>query len=171
MYDLVRGPMVWVALIVFGFGLVIQGIRFFRLTGEKERRVGLALPRKKKSKKKKKSPWLEWWSAWFSARYDKWLRFYRGSIIQTHPVMILVTIVFHGLLFVIPLFLLAHNLLIAKSLGVSLCSFSESVSHFLTVVFLFCVVFFLSFWIFWTIFMSNSFITSSANCLPLAALT
>jgi nitrate reductase gamma subunit len=150
MYDFIRGPMVWVALALFFGGLIFQGFQFFRLTKKTSRRTLPATRSgtgpKKKTKQKRKQPLIQTWIQFFTVRYEKGLRLYRRSIAHTHPIMTLVTILFHGLLFIIPIFLLAHLLLIEKSLGLSGLStlgFSESFSHTLNLLFIMSILFFL----------------------------
>lgn len=143
MYELARGPLASAAFVVFVAGLVFQAVRFHRLTDKKKQ---LFLPGqqpakpKKKGKKKKKSPGL--WPR-IAGRLQAMGTWLRRSLLGTHPVMGVVTVVFHVLLFAVPLFLLAHNQLLVESWGLGLPSLSEPVSDFLTFVFLLCVVFFL----------------------------
>lgn len=129
MYDLVRGPLVWVAFIVFFGGLIFQALRFFRLTRKKDR-IFLPLTR-------------EGEGGWSARSFAGWLGSLRNTIIGTHPVMTTVTSIFHFCLFVTPVFLLAHSILFYESWGIGIWSFSESTTDILTVIFLLCGAFFL----------------------------
>ena len=51
MVDLVQGPLIGVAFLIFALGLIFQGIQFFRLTAEKEWRYPSLTPETKKKKK------------------------------------------------------------------------------------------------------------------------
>ncbi len=153
MYEFISGPMVWIAFGVFLGGLVVQGIRFFRLTSLKEP-LYLPAPKKKTGKQKitregglirqviwaierKCQPLTD-----YATRKYRHLRF---SVVFTHPVMTGVTVVFHVFLFVTPLFLLAHNKLLEESiLGFGLPSLSESTTDMLTIIYLACAFFFLA---------------------------
>jgi nitrate reductase gamma subunit len=58
----------------------------------------------------------------------------RQTVLGTHPVTISVTLVFHLFLVVTPLFVLAHNIMMRFSWGVSLPSLSEPVADAFTLV-------------------------------------
>jgi nitrate reductase gamma subunit len=66
------------------------------------------------------------------------------TVLGTSPVTIIVSFIFHCCLIIVPLFLLAHNILIEDAIGFSLFSFSEKTTDGLTVVFLLCGLYFLT---------------------------
>jgi nitrate reductase gamma subunit len=66
-----------------------------------------------------------------------------GTLWKTDPIMTVMTSVFHICLFLTPVFLLGHNILLDQACGVSLWSLPEPVTDVLTVVVLVCVAFFL----------------------------
>jgi nitrate reductase gamma subunit len=141
MYEFVSGPMVWLALVLFVVGLVVQAFRFAGQTHAKPREFQPqppASPPSKKGAKKKASLYQRG-----VALYDGAVRWLGRSLFGTHPVMAVVTVTFHLLLILTPLLLLAHNLLIADSIGLALPSLPEGLSDFLTVVVLFCLAIFL----------------------------
>jgi nitrate reductase gamma subunit len=154
MYEFISGPMVWIAFGVFLVGLVVQGIRFFKHTSPKEPLYLPALKKKPDRSKEKISHEggiirRMFWAVErmclpltdYATRKYRHLRF---SVVFTHPVMTVVTVVFHVFLFVTPLFLLAHNKLLENSiLGFGLPSLSESTTDMLTIIFLACAFFFL----------------------------
>ncbi len=131
MYELLRGPLASVSFIIFFIGCGIQIYRFTRLTR--------TIPEKGKiswTAILKAGPGRTWKNlADPSAR--------RGSGVGMNPVISGVTLVFHLCLIFTPLFLLAHNMLLDWSWGVSLPSVSESLSDKLTLFVLACGVFFL----------------------------
>ncbi len=156
MVEFIKGPMVWIAFGVFFAGLLFQGIRFFGLTRRKERHLIPEQPKKTDGKKKRGSGatregmWIQRFLWWFEKKFAPMISFaekrifpMRKSIIGTHPVMTGVTIVFHVFLFATPIFLLAHNELIASSLGFSLPGLADSTADMMTMVFLACAAFFL----------------------------
>jgi nitrate reductase gamma subunit len=127
MYDFVRGPLLWVAFIVFFGGLVYQVIQFFALTRRKD---PVFAPSNSEGEESVRT-------------YRDWLDLLRNTILGTHPVMTIVTSVFHVCLFIAPIFLLAHGILFYESWGIDVWSFSESTTDVLTVIFLICGVFFI----------------------------
>ena len=66
----------------------------------------------------------------------------RNSILGRHEAMTVLTSLFHALIFILPIFLFAHNLLLYESWNFSLWTFSESTGDILTIVFLFLAMFF-----------------------------
>ncbi len=128
MYDFVQGPLLWIAFIVFFGGLIYQAVQFFTLTRRKDQ-VFASFNRKSNGR----------WSLQSLAHAFTSLR---DTIIGTHPVMAIVTTIFHLCLFVVPIFLLAHSILFYESWGISIWSFSESTTDVLTVIFLLCGAFF-----------------------------
>jgi nitrate reductase gamma subunit len=132
MIDFVQGPLIWIALAVFLLGLLFQGIQFFAVTRKREGRF-LALETKKE---KTTSRWFEGFGRWIH-----WLT--RRTVLGTHPFLIVITSVFHVLVFGVPLFLLGHHILLDSALGVNLWSFPESFSDAMTIVVLLCGLFFL----------------------------
>lgn len=135
--DLIRGPLVWVAFGVFFAGLVLEGWRFFRLSHPKDRRQLPPEPPPAKPEKKPSFSWPRLW-AWAGGVFEKWLRRMRRSMLLGHPFMLVVTVIFHTFLFVVPIFLFAHNRLFEQAFGVSLPSFADGVADAMTVVVLLC---------------------------------
>ena len=130
MYDFVRGPLVWVAFIIFIGGLVYQVFQFFRMTKKKE---SVYAPRDGQDRQGRSAGWV-----------NQWVSFLLGKTIRgTHPVMTVVTSVFHVCLILTPIFLLAHSILFYESWGVTPWSFSESTADVMTVIVLACCAFFL----------------------------
>ncbi|MGQ9647097.1 MAG: hypothetical protein ACUVWO_11240 [Thermodesulfobacteriota bacterium] len=133
MYELIRGPMIWISFLIFIIGLVYQAFKFFALTRKKET-ILLSLPFN--PDKPPKKVWSQRTADWLN-----WLR--KRTVWRTHPTMIVITSVFHVTLFITPLFLLGHNILLDEAWGMHLWSFSESLSDGLTWIVLACGAIFL----------------------------
>ena len=131
MVNYIRGPMVWIALLVFVFGSVYQIHRFFLLSRKTANPV-LSRPQTRTVPKPS-----------FSKRKDEMLRWLRTTVFGVYPITMTVSTVFHVCLVLLPLFLLGHNELIKLSIGVSLPSFSDRITDRLTLLVLFCSAFFL----------------------------
>ncbi|OQX63020.1 MAG: hypothetical protein B5M56_04330 [Desulfococcus sp. 4484_241] len=125
-YDLARGPLVWVAFAVFIVGSAAQLVRMWRLTSPPDETY---VPRVKKADGKNKLP--------LSYRI-------RLSVAGSSPVTVAVTTLFHLCLVITPLFVLGHNILLDNAWRVSLCSFPERFSDVLTTVVIICAGYFLA---------------------------
>lgn len=123
MYDLVRGPLVWVAFIVFIIGTVYQVVRFYSLSRKN--------PQFRLKKPTGGPPKTEELPAAPVLTFGQRLRL---SIAGANPVMITVTSVFHVLLVLTPLFVLGHNVLWDLAWGVSPPSLSEAFTDVLTLI-------------------------------------
>jgi nitrate reductase gamma subunit len=121
MYDMVRGPLVWVSFLIFIFGTIIQVKRFYRLSRLKPMLKLTA----DESLTAAPLPVAKW-------RYR--LRMLRLTILGRQPMMVFFTTAFHLCLIVTPLFVMGHNMLLDMSWGISFPSFSDKVSDALTVV-------------------------------------
>lgn len=131
MIDFIQGPLVTISFAIFLLGLLYQLLQFFRLTRKKEW-GSPPLPQPPKPQKRSLTQTLlEAVSA------------LKGTLWKTDPLLTLITSIFHVLLFVTPLFLLGHNVLLNLSWGWSLFSLPESLSDGLTVVVLLCGAYFL----------------------------
>ena len=133
MYDLVRGPMVWVALVAFFLGTIFQVLRFLSLSRRVGPSAGVPLPQPEKKALQK--PSVKW--------IDHFLQQVRLTVLAVHPVTMTISTIFHLCLVLVPLFLLGHNVLINLAFGVSLPSLAESTSDALTCGVLLCCLFFL----------------------------
>ena len=130
--QILQGPMVWVAFIVFIAGIIGQSIRLYRLTrrSDPEKLQFIANPRKTKK--------LAGWRRWMP-----YLGQLKTTMLGTSPVLSAVTIIFHICLFITPIFLMGHNVLLKAAVGLPLPYFSETTSDLLTLIVLFCGLFFL----------------------------
>jgi len=124
----------WVAFLMFIGGIVLRTVQFFSVT-KKKKRVYYT------SNKKRQSAYS---NSDYSPEEQKinMVLSLRNSLIGTHPVDAVSTSLFHILLFIIPLFLVAHNNLLYESWKIRLWTFSESTANKLTVIFLVLALFF-----------------------------
>ena len=106
-YDLALGPLFIAAWVLFGLGFLWRIYRFTRLTTVVPRPPSAVLPRMEYP--------IE--SGSFLHRARRWEK---RSIFGTNPMMARVNVVFHVLLFLVPLLLPAHADLLAKSVGAHL---------------------------------------------------
>ncbi len=124
-YGLVRGPLALAAIVVFVAGLIFQARRFFSLTSEKPivltpaSLLGKIEPRSGPS-----------------------LDAINNSMLGVHPFLSVITTIFHVCLIMLPIFLLAHNVLLYESFGFSLFVFPELVANIITVIVILGGVFF-----------------------------
>lgn len=135
MYDFVRGPMLWAAILIFLSGLAYQLIRYYRF-GPRANANGTPVSSRPANgySSHDRIP--------FRRRLlVKWSLF-KASPLAAHPLLTVVSVLFHILLFVVPLFLLAHNVLLQESWGIRLYSCRESTIDALTLFVLGCCIFF-----------------------------
>ncbi|MBA4387254.1 MAG: hypothetical protein C0404_04690 [Verrucomicrobia bacterium] len=133
MDEFVRGPLLWMAVIVFVAGFIYRTVRLFQLTEKKVvEPCPISVP------KDKTAPAV-------SAEEQKLERIARlqESVLGRHPVMTVVSTVFHSCLFVTPVLLVAHNVMLHNAFGVRLPTIPDGLSDLLTVVVLGCGIFFL----------------------------
>lgn len=127
-YNLARGPLVWVAVVVFVAGLAWRLTELFRLTRKRDR---VAWPtrnvRADSPEERKYRPILS----------------FQHSLIGQHPVMAVVSALFHVSLFAAPLLAKGHNLLLREAWGVSLPSLPLAATDVLTLLALAGVMFML----------------------------
>jgi nitrate reductase gamma subunit len=133
MYDLIRGPLVWVAFLVFILGTAYQVYRFYRLSKPKKPyrvRVPFGGPPKEPNETPVE-PELTWWQK------------VRLTVMGTTPVVVVVTTLFHLTLVLTPLFVLGHNVLLDLAWHASLPSLPEALADALTIVVIAGGIFFL----------------------------
>lgn len=127
LYDLARGPLVWISALVFLIGTIIRTFRLYSLTRKMEidDKIDFGKPKKKPAKKK-----------FSAADIPVYIEKLKLSIVGTSPATIIISFIFHLCLIIVPIFLLAHNILLEEAVGFSLVSFSEDTANFLTIIFL-----------------------------------
>jgi nitrate reductase gamma subunit len=129
MVEMIRGPMVWAAFLIFGVGMVFQCLLMLRMTRK------TALPRPMTIK----APAIRT----FADRLTGWLVFLQVSILGTEPFVAMISFMFHVCLIMTPLLVLGHNVLLDTSFGFSFISLSQRATDALTFMVLFCGGFFL----------------------------
>ncbi len=133
MYDFIRGPMVWVAFLVFILGTVYQVYRFYRLSRPQER-YRVRIPFGKPPKEPDEAP---------DEPVLSWSQKMRLNVVGVNPVMVSITTIFHLALVITPFFVLGHNVLLDLAWHASLPSLPEAVTDGLTMVVIAGGVFFL----------------------------
>ena len=138
MYDFLRGPMMWISVVICVTGLAVRIIQLIKLTGKAEP----AYFKTVKKDRDEKSPGkiLESSFKFIKLFFKKPDR----TILKTQPSLAVFSFIFHFCLIVTPLFLLAHNVIFFESWGFSFFSFPEVVSDMLTAALIVsCIIFFL----------------------------
>lgn len=130
MYELARGPLMWAATVIFLAGIIYRSIQLYLLTRKKERALYSAAPVKPKDRTPEER------------KMDLIVAF-KHSLLGTHPIMAIISTIFHSFIFIIPLFLLGHNLLLYESWGLSLFSLPDWLCDTLTAIFILIGLFFL----------------------------
>lgn len=128
-YSFARGPMLWAAVLILCAGIAYRIYELYLLTSRKEKRL---LP----ASAAKTAPSPE------EQTLDRLARF-QQSAFAVHPVMFIVSILFHICLFAAPLLALGHSLEIYRSWGITPVSLPEPLIDAMTVVVLLCGLFFL----------------------------
>ena len=125
MYEIVSGPLVWIAFIGFFGGLLYQLITKYQLA-KKERVV------------------LPTMSPKFGLRsLLHWIFPFAGASTRMRPFFTLISFAFHVCLLVTPLFLMGHAVLWQQSFGVRWWSLPEGVADVMTLVVIFGCLFFM----------------------------
>ena len=119
LFALAKGPIMWIAFIVFFGGLLFQAGRFFALTRKQPRIRFAAGGRFDPGCLKTGSPW---------ARLNPRVRL-KTTILGVNPAMAINSTVFHASFFIVTLFDNAHVEVWLLSWGVRLPSMAESISH------------------------------------------
>lgn len=132
MYELARGPLMWVATLIFVVGVIYRAIQLFMITRKKEQAFCPARPGAKESP----SPSPE------EQKLNRIVSF-QNSLIGKNPIMAIVSFVFHFCLFVAPIFALGHSLVLYKSWGISFFSLPDGLIDLLTIILILCAFFFL----------------------------
>jgi len=119
LYDVLTGPVMWITFILFAAGMVFKTIALARLVSASRPGTVFMNP---------------------NARFT---RSYKSSLPGRYPVTTLISVVFHLILLLLPLFLKGHNILLDTFWGISLPMLPDHVADNLTVICLGCALFFL----------------------------
>lgn len=123
--DFIMGPMVWVAFLIFIFGLLFKLIMIIRDVNARESYVYSYLTLKHS---------LRSIFAWL-------IPFFPKSTRQS-PVFYGVSYVFHLLIFIVPIFLMSHIVLLNDAFQISWIALDDGVADILTIVVILALVFF-----------------------------
>ncbi len=133
MYELARGPLMWLATIICLCGIIYRTIQLFRLTKRKEPTPYTQKKTKDKSVKNYSSE---------EQKFELLLTF-QNSLIGKNPVMAIVSFIFHACLFITPIFAAGHSLSLYDSWGIAFISLPDKIIDLLTIIVLACCLFFL----------------------------
>jgi nitrate reductase gamma subunit len=125
MYEFTRGPLMWVALIVFAGGCLYRLI--WMLTNAKKDKIVY--------------PYMEWKYGLRSLLH--WIVPFASVNMRQRPLMTIVTFSFHISLIMAPIFLLSHIVLWNQSWGLSWWSLPDAVVDGMTVIVILGGVFFI----------------------------
>ena len=125
-YNLVSGPLAWLAFVIFLGGCLYRLISLFVLIHKKERFI----------------------YSYFSLKYGlrsilRWSTPFGTENMRRHPLFTIVTFAFHICLLLTPIFLLAHVMMIDESWNLSWWSLPEGAAAVMTLIVIACCVFFL----------------------------
>jgi nitrate reductase gamma subunit len=125
-YNFVSGPLAWLAFILFFGGCLYRLIRLFMLVKEKE-------------------PFIFTYMSWkYSLRsIFHWIIPFGTVNWRRHPILTVVTFVFHIGLVIAPIFLLAHVILLDDAVNLSWWALPDAWADVLTVVVIIGCLFFL----------------------------
>ena len=133
MYELARGPLMWVATLIFIVGVIYRAIQLFMITRKKEQAF---CPAASIGEKDSPSPSPE-------EKKLNLLISFQNSLIGKNPIMAIVSFVFHFCLFVAPIFAVGHSLVLYESWGISFFSLPDGLIDLFTILLLLCSFFFL----------------------------
>ncbi len=118
MYEFVRGPLLWVAFVVFIVGMIYRVAALISLSRKKDQVV-----------------FDHFSTGWALRSIFHWLLPLNRTVAQ-YPGYSIMAYVFHILLLGVPIFLLAHNVLWYESWKISWWSLPENVADYLTLLML-----------------------------------
>jgi len=116
-YELLRGPVLWITFFVFLMGMLGRLAYLYGLSKERD----LVFYNHADMK-------------WGLRSIGRWLVPLGSRSLRSQPLFSIVFYIFHVCLFIVPLFLLAHNTLWNESFGVRLWSFPDRVADYLTIL-------------------------------------
>ena len=124
-YTLITGPLAWLSFAVFLGGSLFRFITLFKLAKEKDASV------------------FEYMNLKFALRsIAHWLTPFATRNMRINPAMTVVTFAFHLCLFIAPLFLFAHVVLIEESFGFHFPTLPNSVADIFSLVVVISCLFF-----------------------------
>jgi nitrate reductase gamma subunit len=125
-YSFFRGPMVGIAFSVFVAGSLYRLVSMWRLA------------------KKNDSVVFNYFSVFYALRsIGHWLFPFAGVNMRKHPAMTVVAFLFHGCLFVVPIFLSAHVILFKESWNISWWWLPDPAADIMAMIVIGCCLFFM----------------------------
>jgi len=125
-YNFASGPMVWIAFIVFIGGSIYRLLNMINLAVKKESFI------------------FTFWSWKYGLRsVIHWIVPFGSVSMRQHPVMTIVSFLFHICLLIAPIFLFAHIILWDASWNISWWSVPDSVADIMTIIVIAACIFFL----------------------------
>jgi len=117
LYTFLVGPALWVTLSIFVVGLICRVFYLYGLSRERDKVF---------------YNHMDW--NWALRSIVHWLIPLGSASMRSQPVFSIAFFLFHVLLFGVPIFLSAHNILLQEWVGWSLWSFSDELADILTIV-------------------------------------
>jgi nitrate reductase gamma subunit len=116
-YSIIAGPLLWAAMILFLGGLVFRVIRLLAQINKTEKFI---------------YTYMSWKYSWRSIGH--WLTPFGTTSWRLHPVMTIVTFLFHICLFIAPLFLLGHGVMVTDAWGVQGIALPDGLADAMTLI-------------------------------------
>ncbi|MBU1697002.1 MAG: respiratory nitrate reductase subunit gamma [Proteobacteria bacterium] len=124
--NFIMGPMVWISFLIFFIGVIFKLFQVIKMVNEKEKFIYTYLSLK------------------YSFRsIFAWLIPFLPVSTRKSPVFYSISYVFHLLLFLVPLFLLSHVVLLEESMQWSWFTMNDAVADILTLIVIFSLLFFI----------------------------
>jgi len=142
MYDFLIGPMLALSLVVFIAGVAYRVYQFFSISEARPKpEANLPKDLARTVADREKDEYLRIDSA--ADILLKWKLRLKRTILGRAPGMSSVTIVFHTMLFLLPVVTVGHSILLDSYFGISLPTLSETTVDTLTLVFIIVIFFYL----------------------------
>jgi len=124
--NFIMGPMVWISFLIFFAGVLYRLVQMFSLINKSEKFI------------------YHYMSLKYSFRsIFAWLTPFLPASTRKSPVFWAVSYIFHVLLFIVPIFLLAHITLLEESMQWSWFAISDSAADILTIIVIAALIFFI----------------------------
>ncbi|MBU8849220.1 MAG: nitrate reductase [Desulfobacterales bacterium] len=123
--DFIMGPMVWVAFLIFILGLIFKMVLIIKDINARESYV---------------YSYLTWKHSLRSI--FAWMTPFLPQSTKQSPVFYSISYIFHLLLFIVPIFLMSHIVLINEAFQVSWVALDDGLADILTVIVILALVFF-----------------------------
>lgn len=125
MYEIVRGPLLWLSVIVFVGGSIYRFV-WMLVMSKKEKSV---------------YPYMDLKYSLRSLMH--WIVPFANRNTRMRPLFTIISYTFHICLLVTPIFLLAHNILLQESWGFQLWTLPEPLADLMTIIVILCCIYFL----------------------------